>query len=392
MGRTLYFDCFSGISGDKTLGALVDLGVPLEEIRSGLSRLPLPGWEIAAVEVERNWMRGTQVTVEVSGDPGHRGRSEILRVLEAGSLPEGAAERAGRMFERILTEEARIHGIDIEKVHLHEVGAVDAIVDIVGTAIAIELLQPERIVCSPINVGSGSVKTEHGLLPVPAPATAELLRGAPVLAAGPEFELTTPTGAVIATTLADDWGPLPPLTISRIGYGAGSKDFPGFPNLLRVVEGDAGDQAGCGTIEIESNVDDCSPNVLAHAMERMFTAGALDVWFQPIQMKKNRPAVLISAIVADDRLEAVADALFSETTSIGLRYRRVERITLDRRFQTVTTPWGEVTIKIASRGGRVLQASPEFEEAKALALQHGVAVARVLEAALAVYRESDPCS
>lgn len=386
MGRILYIDCTSGISGDKTLGAFVDLGLTIEELRDGLARLPLTGYSVDARPAERAWMRGTQVIVEVTGDHGHRGRKEIMAILDGSSLATEVRELAARMFERILVEEARIHGIPVDRVHLHEVGAVDAIVDIVGTAIAVRSLGPERIVCSPINVGSGVVSTQHGTLPVPAPATAELLKGAPITSIGPTFELTTPTGAVIATTLAGSFGALPAMTLERIGYGAGGKDFPGFPNLLRLLVGRESATGHGETIEVETNVDDCSPQILAHAMERLFEAGAHDVFFQPIQMKKNRPGTLIRVIASRSRLDAIARVVFRETSSIGLRHRPWDRITLARRFVDVATPWGDVPVKVSSHDGEVVQATPEYDVARRLALAANVPLARVLEEALAAFR------
>lgn len=393
MASVLYIDCATGISGDKTLGAFVDLGYPVEELRRELGRLPLTGYAIDARTVERSWMRGTQLLVDVAtGEAagGHRGKREIDAVVDGSSLSGAVKARAHAMFDRILEEEARIHNIGVDEVHLHEVGAVDALVDIVGTAIAVEALGPDRIVCSPVNVGSGAVDAAHGHLPVPAPAAAEILKGVPIYAKGPAFELTTPTGATIARTLAGSFGVLPPMTVERIGYGAGSKDWEGFPNLLRLLHGRAteGGHGGgaCGELELEANVDDCPPAVLAHAMERMFAAGAVEVFFVPIQMKKSRPGILIRAILPSSRLDAVARVVFEETTSIGLRYRATERLTLARRFEQVETPWGTVPVKVSSLSGDEMQATPEIDDARRIALERGIPLARVLEEAIAAYR------
>lgn len=397
MARLLYIDCFSGISGDKTLGAFVDLGYPVEELRRELARLPLSGYAIDARTVERSYMRGTHVTVDVAtGDAagGHRGKREIDAIVEGSSLSAAVKARARAMFDRILVEEARIHNISVDEVHLHEVGAVDALVDIVGTAIAVEALAPDRIVCSPVNVGSGAVDAAHGHLPVPAPAAAEILKGVPIYAKGPAFELTTPTGATIARTLAGSFGALPAMTVERIGYGAGTKDWEGFPNLLRLLWGSEATAAeghphaagACGELELETNVDDCPPAVLAHAMERMFAAGAVEVFFVPIQMKKSRPGIMLRAILPASRLHAVARVVFEETTSIGLRYHATERITLARRFEQVETPWGTVPVKVSFLDRDEMQATPEIDEARKLALQSGVPLARVLEEAIAAYR------
>ena len=345
------------------LGTLVDLGVELKTLKSGLALLPLKGYAITSRQVERSYFGARKVDVKIGRQHGHRGLREIRAIIEGSRLQTSIKEASLRIFRRIIQVEARIHRISEQNVHLHEVGAVDAIVDIVGAVIGLhELLGPPdtwRLTCSPLNVGRGTVRMEHGLLPVPAPATAALLTGVPIYSAGPEGELVTPTGAAIITTLASSFGPPPPMRIDRIGYGAGTREYEGHPNVLRGTLGTPWPEheAGQGDVMvIECTIDDMNPQGYGYLMERLFETGALEVFYTPVQMKKGRPGVLVTAICLPALINDVARVVFAETTTIGLRYRPARRIELARQTVTVTTKFGKVRVKVASLDGRVVDA------------------------------------
>jgi pyridinium-3,5-bisthiocarboxylic acid mononucleotide nickel chelatase len=387
--KIAYFDCFSGISGDMTLGALVDAGAPLEALRQGLARLPVGGWKLTADKVRKAGVAATFVRVEITAQQHHhRHLRDILKMIESAELPPRAAERATNIFRRLGEAEARIHGVPIEKVHFHEVGAVDAIVDIAGAALALELLGIERVYGSPVNVGGGTVGTEHGTLPVPAPASVELLRGAPTYSSGIEKELTTPTGAAILSTLAAGIGAQPAMKVAAVGYGAGSWDLPGQPNVLRVMVGEAAAaDAGAGdeTLSVlETNLDDMTPEVAGWVMEQALAAGALDVFSSPVQMKKNRPGLLLTVLCEPAAAERLTALLFRETTTLGVRSHTVRRRALDRTQETVQTPWGAVAVKVARLDGAVVNAAPEYEDCARVARERGVPLKQVMaEAQLA---------
>src|SRR5438876_1922239 len=343
--RGLYLDCFSGISGDMLLGALVDLGVDAAYLRAQLRRLPLRGYDLSAARVTRGELGGVKVTVEV-GDrrqPG-RGLREIRALLDRSGLPGRVRSTALRAFEALVDAEAGVHRIPRERVHLHEVGAVDAIVDVVGAMIGMERLGWPRVVCSALHVGRGMVTMEHGTFPVPPPAVAELLKGRPCYATQVEGELVTPTGAALAVTLASDFGPLPSMRPQRIGYGAGSREIEHHPNLLRAIYGDLlNDGAIHETVLVlETTIDDMNPQLYGHLMERLFAAGALEVFYTAIQMKKNRPGTKVTVICPEPRLEEVGSVIFRETTTIGFRYLPMGRIELGRRIDLVRTAYGAV--------------------------------------------------
>ena len=383
--RGLYLDCFAGISGDMFLGALVDLGVGLKELRSGLKHLPVDGYRISAKATTRSHLGGTKVDVEVTKRQPGRGIREIERIVGKSRLSADVRSGAMRAFDALVNAEARVHRIRREKVHLHEVGAVDAIVDIVGTMIGLERLGWPRVVCSPLNVGSGTVTMSHGTFPIPAPATAELIRGRPSYANEIDGELVTPTGAALAVTLSDDFGPLPSMRIRRIGYGAGSREHPGYPNLLRVFLGDLVDQAAIHetVLVLETTIDDMNPQIYGHLMERLFSAGALEVFYTPSQMKKNRPGTMVTIICPVQRLEEVSTVIFKETTTIGFRYLPMGRIELGRKIESVDTPYGPVSVKKSFHNGELVQATPEYEVCRTLALKAEVPVKEVQRAAAA---------
>ncbi|MGA7922303.1 MAG: nickel pincer cofactor biosynthesis protein LarC [Candidatus Acidiferrales bacterium] len=384
--RYAYFDCFSGISGDMVLGALVDAGANLQAIESELRRLELEGWSISAERVKRGQIFATHLKVETSEGHHHRGLSIILGRIKRAQLAPRVAERACRIFTRLAEAEAKVHQIPVDQVHFHEVGAVDSIVDIVGAAIGFELLGIDGFACSPLDVGSGQVSTAHGLLPVPAPATAELLKGAPVYTSGIVKELVTPTGAAIATTLATRYSEIPGMTLSAIGYGAGSADLPEKANVLRILIGEdvarEPDAYGDAPVTvIETNIDDMSPQIYGYFAERVLAAGALDVFSAPVQMKKNRPGLLITILAEEGNVTTLIDLLFRETTTIGLRTHEVRRKTLDRELVPVMTTFGEVKMKVSRMNGTVLNAAPEYEDCRRIAAEKGVPLKEVMATA-----------
>ncbi|HEV2183169.1 MAG TPA: nickel pincer cofactor biosynthesis protein LarC [Candidatus Acidoferrales bacterium] len=388
-----YFDCFSGISGDMVLGALVDAGVDLRELELELRKLNLEGWEISAEKVQRKAIRATKVNVETKESHHHRHLSPILKMIDQAALAPRAADRARKIFQRLGEAEAKVHNISIEKVHFHEVGAVDSIIDIVGSAIGFELLGIDGFACSIMDVGSGRVQTEHGLLPVPAPATAELLRDAPTFSSGIEKELVTPTGAAIATTLSTQYAQMPAMKLRAVGYGAGSADLPQQPNVLRLMIGEmigeiAGESADHGAAHwdapiavIEANLDDMSPQIYGYFAEQALAAGALDIFSTAVQMKKNRPGQLVTVLCEPSNLKPLIDLIFRETTTIGIRTHEVRRQTLARESVPVDTPLGTIRMKLSRLNGTVLNAAPEYEDCRRIATEQGLPLKEVLATA-----------
>jgi uncharacterized protein (TIGR00299 family) protein len=380
--RICYLDAFSGISGDMTVGALVDAGAPSDELLAALESLDTG----ARYEIEKTTRRGiTASKFRVHLDPSpqqHRHLSHILRLIDRAPLSAHAKSNASAIFERLGEAEARVHGVPVERVHFHEVGAADSIADIVGTCVALDLLGVEQVHVSAINVGSGTVQTEHGVLPVPAPATAALLTGKPVYARGPAMELTTPTGAAIACTLGKTFGPVPAMRISSIGHGAGDRDFREQANVLRVLVGDHSSAPESTLVSvIEANIDDSSPQVLGYTLDRLMEAGALDVSLSPLQMKKNRPGSLLRVIALPQDQERLAQMVFAETSTLGLRIHAAERRVEERRVVEVETPWGKVRGKVSGQD----TFAPEYDDCRALAEQNHVPLKQVLTAALAAY-------
>jgi uncharacterized protein (TIGR00299 family) protein len=387
--RTAYFDCFSGISGDMVLGALVDAGADLGAIEAELRRLGLDGWSISAEKVKRGAISATHVTVETSEGHHHRGLSIILGRIEKAQLAPRAAERATRIFTRLAEAEAKVHAMPVEKVHFHEVGAVDSIIDIVGACVGFELLGLDDFVCSAMDVGGGTVMTAHGLLPVPAPATTELLAGVPVHTSGVLKELVTPTGAAIATTLASAYGQVPTMTMKAVGYGAGTADLKEKANILRILIGERdgvalGDSSAGWDLPvsvIEANVDDMNPQVYGYFAEKALAAGALDVWSTSALMKKSRPGIVITILCEPSNTQRMMDLLFRETTTIGVRTHEAQRKILDREFVRVKTEWGDVRIKVSRLAGAIVNAAPEFEDCKKIAESNGVPLKSITAAA-----------
>ncbi len=379
--KICYLDAFSGISGDMTVGALVDAGVDGTALLAALESLGTG----AAFEIEKTARRGIAASkfhVKAGENKQHRHLHNILDLIAGAPLAEAVKKSASAVFQRLGEAEAKVHGIPLDKVHFHEVGALDSICDIVGACAAVHLLGAQAIYCSAINVGSGTVKTEHGVLPVPAPATAELLSGKPIYARGPSVELTTPTGAAIVSTLAADFGPLPPMRITATGYGAGDRDFAEHANVLRVIVGETSAAEEATTVLVlETNIDDSSPQVLGYAMERLLEAGALDVTLESLWMKKNRAGTLLRVIAKPEDRERLAQMIFAETSTLGLRIYPAERRVKARRFTEVQTPYGNVRMKISEDGSF----APEYEDCREIARQSGVALKEILAAANHAY-------
>lgn len=380
--RICYFDAFSGVSGDMLVGALADAGAPQDRILDALNGFGLEA-SYSFERVKRAGIAATKFHVVTHEAKKHRHLGPILKMIDgSAALSDRTKSWASRTFQRLGEAEASVHGTPIEKVHFHEVGAADSISDIVGACLALDLLGVDDVFCSPVNTGSGTVETEHGTLPVPAPATARLLEGYAVYASGPAMELTTPTGAAVVSTLARRFGPLPSMTIASTGFGAGTKDFPGRANVLRVLIGEATGAAEATQIDvIEANIDDLSPQILGYAMERLLEAGALDVSMQPIEMKKSRPGTLLRVLAKPEDREALAAILFAETTTLGLRITQAERRVQSRRWVDVATPWGAVRMKIAGGGSY----APEYEDCRKVARDARVPLKDVIAAANFAY-------
>jgi pyridinium-3,5-bisthiocarboxylic acid mononucleotide nickel chelatase len=384
-----YFDCFAGISGDMTLGALIDAGANPGVLKDGLAALDLSGYRIEVGRKTAGYIEATDVRVilEETHHPHHRRLTEILEIIRGTVMSAEVKRTAEGIFRRLAEAEGKVHGTPPEEVHFHEVGALDAIVDIVGTALCLEMLGWPKVVASPMPTFHGYVKGAHGVFPLPAPATAEILRGVPWRKLDIEGELVTPTGAAIIREIATEFGPLPAMRVEQIGYGAGKNEFE-IPNALRVMIGrETTSQHSPGIVAVvETNIDDLNPQFYETAMEKLFAAGALDVFLTPIQMKKNRPGTLLSVICEPGITEAIAAVILAETSTLGVRISRWERICLERRWEEVATEFGIIRIKIGEREGKVITTSPEYEDCKRAAAEHGVPVRRVYDTAVAIHR------
>lgn len=384
--KLAYFDCFSGISGDMTLGALVDAGCQLDLLRSGLAVLQVPGWTISTEKVWKNGMAATFVRVATEDQSKHRSLSAILEIIGKSQLSEQVKTSAAAIFRKLGEAEAAVHDVPLEKIHFHEVGAVDAIVDIVGACIGFEALGIERFACSALNVGGGTARMAHGVLPVPAPATAKLLQGKPTYSTGVQRELVTPTGAAIVATLCDRFGPQPPMSVSAIGYGAGTADLEEQPNVVRIMIGESTEKVVAGFDEeiavIEANLDDMNPQIYGYFLEKALAAGALDVYTTPVQMKKNRPGTLLTLLCKPADTNALMSLVFAETTTLGARTYRAQRRTLPRETVNVQTQYGEVHIKLSRVNGSIRHVAPEYEDCRKLAAEKNVPLQRVIQEAL----------
>jgi len=378
---TAYFDCFSGISGDMTLGALVDLGVPVEWLAENLAALPLDGFELTAEQVHPGGIRAVDIKVAVNDTTKARNYAAIKELIENSQLPEKVRDLSSAIFRRIGEAEARVHGCALDQVHFHEVGGIDAIVDIVGTALGVDYLGIDKVACGPIPVGGGTAVCSHGELPVPAPATAEILKDVTVYGGG-EAELTTPTGAAIIKTLATTFGPLPAMRIGKIGYGSGKRQTGGRPNLLRVFLGETAAQDDFThdrILVIEANVDDMSPEVSGYVMETLLADGARDVIFLPAFMKKNRPGTLLQVLCTFEDKDILINRILSETSSIGLRYYPAERCLLPRKTVAVDSPWGKLAAKQVRRPGGKIELVPEYEACARVAAENGIPIREVYD-------------
>jgi uncharacterized protein (TIGR00299 family) protein len=392
--RIAWFDCFSGISGDMTLGALVSAGWPAAELQSLPGRLGLAGVRVGVKDVRRGPLAALQVEVviEAAQQP-LRHLRQVEEVLARADLPDAVRERSLAVFRRLAAAEAEVHGSGVEQVHFHEVGAADALVDVAGALLGLDQLGITRVHASPPRLGQGSVRSEHGLIPVPAPATALLLRGAPVEIGEVQGELTTPTGAALLATLVEDWGPPPSFRLERVGTGAGSRELAGQPNVLRVLIGEAQEPAGAGSLRrrrvavLETALDDENPQYVGALLPRLLAAGALDAMVVPTVMKKGRPGMWLVVIAEPESTDALARLLLAETTSLGVRVRHEERVELERRAEPVETPFGRILLKVASLPGGGERAVPEFESVREAAERAGRPLREVAEAALAAWRE-----
>ncbi|MEO7673670.1 MAG: nickel pincer cofactor biosynthesis protein LarC, partial [Pyrinomonadaceae bacterium] len=381
--KTLYFDCFAGASGNMILGGLIALGVSTEELTRQLKCLSTSEFGIEIEKVDRSGISATHLKVVIPEENTHRHLADIEKILRDSSLSELVKQRSIGIFTRLAEAEAKVHGIDVQKVHFHEVGAMDAIIDVVGSCIAFELIGVERFICSKIHVGSGFVEMAHGTYPVPPPAVAELLCDVPIYSTDVVGELTTPTGAAIITYLCDGYGNLPEMTVEQIAYGAGTREYESFPNVLRLILGEtdlgnvtavprASDALTDSLVVLETNIDDISPQVLGFVMERALKIGGLDCWFTPIQMKKNRPATMLSVLCSNKTKDWIMEMLYSETTTLGIRSTNIERNSLPRETVVVKTSYGDVSVKVARYGDKIVNVMPEYEHVRKLAVENNV--------------------
>ena len=385
--RIIYFDCFSGISGDMILGALVSIGVDLKKIQKGLRTLNLKGCKLNSRQVKRNGFIGTKVNVVLNqtSQKSHHARSfnDIKSLIEKSDLPKIVKSNSIAIFRRIGKVEAKVHGTTINRIHFHEVGSIDSIIDIVGGSLAMDLLDADLIVSSPINTGEGIVKCDHGILPVPAPATLELLKGIPCYSSGVKKELTTPTGAAFIEHFAEEFGSLPNMEMLSTGYGAGTHEIKNIPNLLRVVLGMSKESSHHLSMKvIETNIDDMNPELYDYVIDQLFKVGAVDVFFVPINMKKNRPGILLSVITSTEYFDSVVQVLLEETSTLGVRHYDVDRVVLPRKQKMIMTPFGKVRVKIGGLDESTRTISPEYEDCRKIALKQEIPIKRVYDEAL----------
>ncbi len=381
--KIAFFDCFSGISGDMSLGALVDAGADIEIIKRELKKIPISGYRIEHKKVTRAGISSKKVDVVINNkaasDP--KKWKDIEQIIKNSTLSEKIREKGLHIFKRLFEAEANVHGETFENVHLHELGGIDCIIDIFGSLIGFEIHEIEEVYTSPINLGSGSVKTTHGILPVPAPATTELLKGYPVYYSNKPFELTTPTGAAIISGLDSKFSTLPEMIIENIGYGAGNKDFEKMPNVLRLIIGRKlkKERHDDSVMIIETNIDDMNPQIYEDVMEKLFNEGAIDVFLENIIMKKGRPAVKLNILAREDSLKRLTDILFKETTTIGVRFYKAERRVLDREIKKIKTRYGDVRFKLSRLDNQLINISPEYDDLKSISKRTGLPIKRILE-------------
>jgi uncharacterized protein (TIGR00299 family) protein len=382
--KIVYVDCFSGASGDMLLGALVDAGLSLEVLKSEIGKLGLAHYDLEARSIKKKGIGGTQVSVIIDSDHHHHHRhlADIARIIEESTLDDKIKKQSLAIFRRLAEAEAKVHRTPIEEVDFHEVGAMDSIIDVIGTVAGMNAMGIQKVFCSPLHVGTGTVQCAHGTLPVPAPATAELIRGKPVYATGVIGELLTPTGAAVLTTLSSEFGPMPAMTVDCIGYGAGTSEL-SIPNLLRISVGEAGAQINQCDMEqvavIETNIDDMNPQFYDYLIEKMLAMQALDVFLTPVHMKKNRIGTLLTILCRPAMVAEFADFVLRETTAIGLRWRIESRIIAKRRIETVNTMYGPINVKLARIGNEIVNVAPEYEDCKRTAMERNVPLKKVVQ-------------
>lgn len=385
--RILYLDCPTGISGDMFLASLIDLGVDYKKILKELKKLSVDKIDVEIRKEVRHSISGTSFRVKIHEAHHHRTFKDIKAIINKSPLKPSVKDLSEKIFRIIAEAEGKIHGIPADRVHFHEVGAMDSIIDIVGAAVAIDLLKVDKVTASPVPLGSGRADTMHGMIPIPAPATVEILRGVPVAESGIPFELTTPTGAAILKAIASSFGPMPAMTIEAAGYGAGKKDFRESANLLRSIVGsvdeDRAAEGGERLLALETNIDDMNPQIAGYLLEKLLSAGALDAFYTPVHMKKSRPGVLLTVLTDEGKKQGLLDMIFDESTSIGVRAYPVERFCLERKIVKVKTEYGTIRVKVSLRKGKAVNAQPEYEDIKAAAEKKKIPLKRVLDAARA---------
>ena len=387
--KTIYFDCFSGISGNMILGALLDAGLNFNELKKKLKSLKLTAYSLQLEKVKKNGIAASYFEVQTSGRSSqHRNLSNIVSLINKSKLSASIKTKSIDIFTRLAKAEAKIHGVSVDKIHFHEVGAVDAIIDIVGAVCALEIMGIEEIYCSPLPVSRGYINCAHGILPVPAPATAELIKGIPVYGSRIYGELVTPTGAAIITSLAKSFGDCPEIKISAVGYGAGRMDLD-QPNALRVLVGETPDKKSRETIySIETNIDDMNPQIFDNVFEKLFSNGALDVYMTSIIMKKGRPGILLSVLAKENDIKSLSDIILTNTTSLGVRITKHQRRILDRTTKTIGTKYGKVRVKIGVLNGKTVNIQPEYEDCKKLSRKHAVPIKTIMSDIVEAIHES----
>lgn len=384
-----YFDCFAGAAGDMIVGACLDAGASEDHLREELAKLNLPGAKLEIQSIKKSGIGATSFKPIIQKDKSHRHLPQILDIIQKAKLSSTVEENATRIFQKLAEAEAAVHATTVDKIHFHEVGAADAIIDIVGASVAMESLGIEKVYCSALVVGNGTVECEHGIMPVPAPATAHLIKGIEIRPTDIQSEMLTPTGAAILTTLSDQFGNLPSMSIEQTGYGAGQKEFGNTPNVLRLLVGQTNQTSNQDNVVVlETNLDDCSAEIIGYTIKLLINANALDVFTTPIQMKQHRPGSLLTVLAKEEDVFKMEDILFRETSTFGIRKQTCQRAILDRRHETVKTIYGDIRIKIGSKNGQILTTSPEYSDCHKAAQTHNIPLKQVYAAAMKSFNQS----